>query len=158
MTNEILLRDVIEDDLPVFYEHQIDADAVEMAAHLPRDQEAFQLHWTDLLAKETVIKKAILVDQRVAGYIISFVYFGVREVGYWIGQEYWGQGIATRALSKFLEQVPLRPLRASVAKHNRGSLRVLEKCGFRIVGEDKAFSNIGGKVAEGIVLDLGMTE
>ena len=154
MTNEILLRDVVEDDLPVFYEHQIDADAVEMAAHLPRDYEAFQLHWTDLLAKNAVVKKTILVDQRVTGYVISFVYFGVREVGFWIGKEYWGQGIATRALSKFLEQVPLRPLRASAAKHNRGSLRVLEKCGFRIVGEDKAFSNMGGRVVEGIVLNL----
>jgi RimJ/RimL family protein N-acetyltransferase len=90
----------------------------------------------------------------VTGYVISFVYFGVREVGFWIGKEYWGQGIATRALSKFLEQVPLRPLRASAAKHNRGSLRVLEKCGFRIVGEDKAFSNMGGRVVEGIVLNL----
>lgn len=154
MTNEILLREVVEEDLPVFYAHQIDADAVEMAAHLPRDYEAFQLHWTDLLAKNAVVKKTILVDQRVTGYIISFVYFGVREVGFWIGKEYWGQGIATRALSKFLEQVPLRPLRASAAKHNRGSLRVLEKCGFRIVGEDKAFSNMGGRVVEGIVLNL----
>ena len=148
MTNEILLREVVEEDLPVFYEHQIDADAVEMAAHLPRDYEAFQLHWTDLLAKNAVVKKTILVDQRVTGYVISFVYFGVREVGFWIGKEYWGQGIATRALSKFLEQVPLRPLRASAAKHNRSSLRVLEKCGFRIVGEDKAFSNMGGRVVE----------
>lgn len=154
MTNEILLREVAEEDLPVFYAHQIDADAVEMAAHLPRDYEAFQLHWTDLLAKNAVVKKTILVDQRVTGYVISFVYFGVREVGFWIGKEYWGQGIATRALSKFLEQVPLRPLRASAAKHNRGSLRVLEKCGFRIVGEDKAFSNMGGRVVEGIVLNL----
>lgn len=154
MTNEILLREVVEEDLPVFYAHQIDADAVEMAAHLPRDYEAFQLHWTDLLAKNAVVKKTILVDQRVTGYVISFVYFGVREVGFWIGKEYWGQGIATRALSKLLEQVPLRPLRASAAKHNRGSLRVLEKCGFRIVGEDKAFSNMGGRVVEGIVLNL----
>lgn len=154
MTNEILLREVVEEDLPVFYAHQIDADAVEMAAHLPRDYEAFQLHWTDLLAKNAVVKKTILVDQRVTGYVISFVYVGVREVGFWIGKEYWGQGIATRALSKFLEQVPLRPLRASAAKHNRGSLRVLEKCGFRIVGEDKAFSNMGGRVVEGIVLNL----
>lgn len=154
MTNEILLREVVEEDLPVFYAHQIDADAVEMAAHLPRDYEAFQLHWTDLLAKNAVVKKTILVDQRVTGYVISFVYFGVREVGFWIGKEYWGQGIATRALSKLLEQVPLRPLRASAAKHNRGSLRVLEKCGFRIVGEDRAFSNMGGRVVEGIVLNL----
>ncbi|MDQ3660597.1 MAG: GNAT family N-acetyltransferase [Actinomycetota bacterium] len=33
------------------------------------------------------------------------------------------------------------PLRAHVAKHNVGSLRVLEKCGFKIVGES-AHGNI----------------
>src|SRR5215207_6997036 len=156
MTHEIRLRDVIEDDLPIFFGHQIQADAVEMAAHLPRDQESFQAHWIEILAKESVITKTILFDELVAGYILSFVYIGQREVGYWIGKEYWGQGIATRALSEFLDQVPLRPLRALVAKHNRGSLRVLEKCGFRIVGEEKEFSKVGGNAVGGIVLELGM--
>jgi RimJ/RimL family protein N-acetyltransferase len=158
MTHEIRLRDVIIDDLPVFFEHQIDSDAVEMAAHPPRDRDAFQEHWLELLSKESVIKKTILLDDLVVGYIMSFVYFVVREVGYWIGKEYWGQGIATRALLEFLDQVPLRPLRASAAKHNRGSLRVLEKCGFRLVGEDKEFSNVGGNIVEGFVFELGMND
>ena len=158
MTHEIRLRDVLIEDLPIFFEHQIDADATNMAAHLPRDQDAFQAHWAEMLSKESVIKKTILFDDRVAGYIMSFVYFGVREVGYWIGKEYWGQGIATRALLEFLAQVPLRPLQASVAKHNRGSMRVLEKCGFRLVGEDKEFSNMGGNVVEGFVFELGIND
>ena len=158
MTHEIRLRDVISDDLPIFFEHQRDWDAVDMAAHLPRDQDAFQAHWMEMLSKESVIKKTILFDDLVVGYIISFVYFGVREVGYWIGKEYWGQGIATQALLEFLDQVPLRPLHASVAKHNRGSMRVLEKCGFRLVGEDKEFSKIGGKVVEGFVFEIGMND
>ena len=154
MTHEIRLRDVIVDDLPIFFQHQIDVEAVHMAAHPPRDPDAFQAHWMELLSKETVIKKTILFDDLAVGYVLSFVYFGVREVGYWIGKEYWGQGIATRALLEFLDQVPLRPLRASAAKHNRGSLRVLEKCGFRLVGEDQEFSNVDGNVVEGFVFEL----
>jgi RimJ/RimL family protein N-acetyltransferase len=154
MTYEIRLRDVIMEDVPIFFEHQIDSDAVDMAAHPPRDPDAFQAHWVELLSKESAIKKTILVDDLVVGYILSFVYFGVREVGYWIGKEYWGQGITTRALLEFLVQVPLRPLRASAAKHNRGSLRVLEKCGFRLVGEEKEFANVGGHVVEGFVFEL----
>jgi RimJ/RimL family protein N-acetyltransferase len=154
MTHKIRLRDVIEEDLPIFFEHQIDTEAVQMAAHSPRDPDAFQAHWTELLSKESVIKKTILFDDLVVGYILSFVYFGVREVGYWIGKEFWGRGIATQALLEFLDQVPLRPLRASVAKHNRGSMRVLEKCGFRLVGEDKEFSNMNGNVVEGLVFEL----
>jgi RimJ/RimL family protein N-acetyltransferase len=158
MTHEVRLRDVIMEDLSIFFEHQLDADAVHMAAHLPRDQDAFQAHWMELLSRESVIKKTILFEDRVAGYILSFVYFGVREVGYWIGKEFWGQGIATQALLEFLDQVSLRPLRASVAKHNRGSMRVLEKCGFRLVGEDKEFSTVDGNVVEGFVFELGMND
>jgi RimJ/RimL family protein N-acetyltransferase len=154
MTHEIRLRDVSVEDLPIFFEHQIDSVAVQMAAHPPRDRDAFQEHWMELLSKETVTTKTILVDDLVAGYILSFVYFGVREVGYWIGKEYWNQGIATQALLEFLDQVSLRPLRASVAKHNRSSLRVLEKCGFRLVGEEKEFANVGGKIVEGFIFEL----
>jgi RimJ/RimL family protein N-acetyltransferase len=152
---EVVLRDVITDDLPILFEQQIDPQAVEMAAHPPRDREAFQAHWIELLAKESVIKKTILLDGVVAGYVMSFVYFGQREVGYWIGKEYWGQGVATRALSAFLDQVPVRPLFAVAAKHNRSSLRVLEKCGFKIVAEEKEFSQVGGTTIEGFVLKLG---
>ena len=44
--------------------------------------------------------------------------------------------MATRALSAFLREVPTRPLYAGVAEHNRASIRVLEKCGFRVSDED----------------------
>ncbi|PYQ34013.1 MAG: hypothetical protein DMF55_10480, partial [Acidobacteria bacterium] len=84
-----------------------------------------------------VAKKTILFDGRVAGNIVSFQQLGRPLVGYWIGKEYWGRGIATRALSEFLNHVTARPLHARVAKHNRASIRVLEKCGFRICGEDR---------------------
>ncbi len=57
-------------------------------------------------------------------------------MGYWLGREYWGKGIATRALSLFLDQVTARPLYAYVAKHNLASIRVLQKCGFTITSEE----------------------
>jgi RimJ/RimL family protein N-acetyltransferase len=54
-------------------------------------------------------------------------------VGYWLGREFWGQGIATQALALFLKEERTRPLVAHVAQHNIGSRRVLEKCGFVVV-------------------------
>ena len=77
----------------------------------------------------------ILLEGQVAGSIVSFAQSGKLQVGYWIGRSYWGQGIATKALSAFLGHVKARPLYAHVAKHNIASLRVLEKCGFTICGE-----------------------
>ncbi len=59
-----------------------------------------------------------------------------RLLCYWIGREFWGRGIASVAVRQFLESETTRPLTARVAKHNPGSIRVLEKAGFTRVGED----------------------
>jgi RimJ/RimL family protein N-acetyltransferase len=131
MTGDVQLRDVTSDDLPIFFEHQLDQKAIDMAAFPPRDREAFMSHWTTkVLGDETVIVKTILLDGQVAGNIVSFERSGEREVGYWIGEEFWGKGVATKALSEFLNLVKARPLYARVATQNVASIRVLEKCGF----------------------------
>jgi len=151
----VQLRDVSEDDLPIFFEHQIDPDACEMAAFPPRDRGRFMEHWAKILADETVERKTILHDGQVAGYIVCFERGGKRQVGYWIGRDFWGRGIATRGLTEFLDSVQKRPLYAFVAKHNIGSLRVLEKCGFIVHGEGKLPSDDGRPVVEEFILMLG---
>jgi RimJ/RimL family protein N-acetyltransferase len=107
-----------------------------MAAFPARDRAAFDDHWArNVLGNPTAITQTILCDGRPAGYVGSWLQDGVRLVGYWIGNEYWGKGVATRALAAFLHVVPHRPLFAHVAEHNFASIRVLEKCGFRIESE-----------------------
>ena len=158
MTSDVLLRDVTDGDLPIFFEHQLDPDANHMAAFPARDRHAFMAHWTKILGDETVTIKTILFDGHVAGNVVSWEQSGEQEVGYWIGREYWGKGIASKALSEFLGYVKARPLYAHVAKHNIASIRVLEKCGFTISGEDKGFSNAGGEEIEGFILILRANE
>jgi RimJ/RimL family protein N-acetyltransferase len=136
VTRGVRLRDVAEADLPLFFEHQRDPEATQMAAFPARDRAAFMAHWTRILADATLAKQTILVDGQVAGNIGSWEQDGEREVGYWLGREYWGQGVATQALAAFLAQITSRPLYAHVVKHNIGSRRVLEKCGFTVCGED----------------------
>jgi RimJ/RimL family protein N-acetyltransferase len=128
----VLLRDVSEGDLPVFFEHQLDADAIYMAAFTAEDP-----------------------SDRVAGHVSSFEQSGEREVTYGLGREYWGRGVATAALWEFLWHDATRPLYARVAKDNLGSIRVLQKCGFEISGEDRGFANARGEEVEEFVLTLG---
>ena len=154
MTNDISLREVQESDLPIFFEHQRDPLANQMAAFPARGREAFMAHWAKIMKDESVILKTILFVGQVAGNVLSFEMDGEREVGYWLGREFWGKGIATIALSLFLEVVKIRPLFAYVAKHNIASQRVLEKCGFILSGETKEFSNLNGVLVEGIILIL----
>jgi RimJ/RimL family protein N-acetyltransferase len=149
----VVLRDVAESDLAVFYDHQLDPEATRMAAFPARDWKPFSAHWRRILGDETVITQTVLVDGRVAGNVVSWQGPGGRLVGYWIGRSFWGKGIATRALSAFLGQVEERPLFARVAKHNVASIRVLEKCGFTIAGEDGG-SGAGGDDVEEFILKL----
>ena len=133
----VTLRDVTEADLPVFFEFERDPVANEMAAFPARDREAFMQHWTvNILGNDTGRKRTVLLDGEVVGNMLSWEQSGDTLVGYWIGREYWGRGVATRALTLFLTEVDTRPLHAHVVNHNIGSIRVLEKCGFRIVGEE----------------------
>jgi RimJ/RimL family protein N-acetyltransferase len=132
----IYLRDVLASDLPIFFKQQRDPIANEMAGFPARDRDAFMAHWAKNLPNASNIHKTILYGDQVAGNIVSWEHAGEREVGYWLGREFWGKGIATRALSLFLEQVTSRPLYAHVVKHNLASIRVLEKCGFTLTDED----------------------
>ncbi|MFG6117825.1 GNAT family N-acetyltransferase [Thalassobacillus sp. B23F22_16] len=94
--SNIMLRDVMEEDLPVFFKHQQDRDANHMAAFAsedPRDWNSFLTQWNKILADEDIIKQIITVQNNVAGNILCFEQFGVPGVSYWIGKEYWGRGI-----------------------------------------------------------------
>jgi RimJ/RimL family protein N-acetyltransferase len=128
--SEVTLRDVEEADLPVFFDQQLDEGAAWMAAVAARDREPFDAHWAKITQDPTIRIRTILAGGAVAGNVLSFVRDDKREVGYWLGREFWGRGIATQALAQFLAQVDERPLYAGVAEHNAGSIRVLEKCGF----------------------------
>ncbi|MDP9234819.1 MAG: GNAT family N-acetyltransferase [Actinomycetota bacterium] len=133
----VSLRDVIESDLPTLFEHQSDPEANAMAGFPARTKDAHYAHWHKLLADDTLVTKAIVVDGRVAGNIGSWQQEGEREIGYWIGKDDWGKGIATSAVMQLLELVRVRPLYAHVVAHNGASLRVLEKCGFKVIGVNK---------------------
>ena len=129
MPARILLRDVVDDDLPVFFAHQSDAVASRAAAFPVREREAFTAHWASIRRDPAVLAKTILLDGAVVGYVGSFTRSGERLLGYWIGREWWRRGIATQALTLFLELDPTRPLRARVARHNVASIRALISLG-----------------------------
>jgi len=125
-----VLRDVAESDLDVFYEHQREQEANEMAIFPARDRAAFDAHWQRVRANDSAITKTIVSEGEVAGNIGSWEQDGRRFVGYWVGRQFWGKGLATSALREFVSEVTDRPLYAWVATSNVGSIRVLEKCGF----------------------------
>lgn len=66
------------------------------------------------------------------------VYRKSAEIGYWIGEPFWGKGIATKALTLATQYafntLELERLFANIFQGNEASKRVLEKCGFQLEG------------------------
>jgi RimJ/RimL family protein N-acetyltransferase len=131
----VKLRPVEDSDLDAFFAHQADREAARVADVPSRDRAAFDVHWARIRADRRIVIRTIEVDGQVAGNLLSFIHEGMQVVGYWVGREWWGRGVATAALAEFLEVVDARPLHATVAHGNAASVRVLEKNGFRLLRE-----------------------
>jgi RimJ/RimL family protein N-acetyltransferase len=152
-----VLREVRDEDLDVLFEQWADPVAMQMAAFtVPdhTDRDAFERRWSRLRADDSVLNRAIVVDEEVAGTIGSWGDTDAREVTYWIGRAYWSRGVATAALRAFLAVDPCRPLYGRVAHDNVGSRRVLEKCGFRVVATERGFAEARSGEIEELVLRL----
>jgi RimJ/RimL family protein N-acetyltransferase len=154
MTRVAVLREVVEADLDAFYEHQLDPEATRMALFPARDREAFDAHWGRLLSNDAATKKTIVHEGEVAGNALCWEADGRSYVGYWLGREFWGKGLATRALAELVEEVRARPLHAWVATSNVASIRVLEKCGFVVVGTRTEVDEKLGEPVEELLLEL----
>ncbi|MFD9485987.1 GNAT family N-acetyltransferase [Streptomyces sp. NPDC059991] len=152
----VVLREVRDDDLPVFFTHMSDPESVRVAAFAaedPTDRARFATHWARLRASDDLIR-TVLADGEVAGHAAVYGPPDHREVTYWVDRAHWGRGIATAALSALVGLVPQRPLHARAAADNTGSIRVLQKCGFEVVGHDRGFANARGAEIDEVVLAL----
>jgi RimJ/RimL family protein N-acetyltransferase len=102
----------------------------------------------------SAVQRVIEADGTIAGTIGWFTIDGRTEVTYWIVRDQWGKGIASAALKSSLSMITERPLFARAASDNAGSLRVLEKAGFRRIGVDRGFANGRGQEIEETILRL----
>ena len=122
-----------------------------MAAFPSREREAFMTHWANrILGNPLASSHTVLVAGEVAGYVGAWTEpdAGERQVCYWLGRAYWGQGIATAAIAHLLKTETVRPLHAHVVRHNAGSIRVLEKNGFLKIGAEEFSPPDGSRIEE----------
>ncbi|MGW6530606.1 GNAT family N-acetyltransferase [Streptomyces venezuelae] len=154
---DVSLREVHDSDLPVFFRQMNDPESAHMAAFTPEDptdHDAFDAHWAKMRTSADITVRTVLADGDVVGNAGVYGEPGEREVTYWIDRAYWGRGLATAALRGLLELEPQRPLFARAAADNAASIRVLEKCGFRISAQDRGYAPARGKEIDEVVLVL----
>ncbi|MFI6643009.1 GNAT family N-acetyltransferase [Streptomyces sp. NPDC050504] len=132
MDNHVQLRDVEQADLETFFEQENDEEAARRSRFTPRARDAFMTHWrTRVLGDPANRVQAVTVDGELAGNVVAWWDGERRFIGYWLGRPYWGRGIGTEALGLFLGLERERPLYADPHEGNTGSVRLLEKHGFR---------------------------
>ncbi|MFF3646871.1 GNAT family N-acetyltransferase [Streptomyces sp. NPDC002564] len=154
---DVSLRPVHDSDLPVFFRQMSDPESRYMAAFTPEDPTdhvRFDAHWSTLRSAPGVDVRTVLADGDVVGNAAVYGEPGEREVTYWIDRAYWGRGLATAALGALLDLVPERPLYARAAADNAGSIRVLEKCGFRLSTTERGYAAARGAEIDEVVLVL----
>jgi RimJ/RimL family protein N-acetyltransferase len=140
----IKLRKTAESDLEHLFKFQRDPEAIRMAAFTPEDpsdRQAYMNKWRKLLASQEVCMRSIVVEEELAGSVLSFVMDGEREITYWLDRAFWGRGIGSVALKLFLQEEERRPLWARAAIDNHGSIRVLEKNGFERVAQERGYAH-----------------
>jgi len=155
---DVALRPIDDSDLDALFDQMRDPESVRMAAFAakdPNDRSAFDTHMSMVRASADGTSRAVIRGGRLVGSIASFVSDGHTEVTYWIDRSVWGQGVASQALAVFLDTVRVRPLYARAASDNVGSLKVLQRAGFTIIGTEISYANARGTEIEETILRLG---
>lgn len=142
----VALRAVRTTDLDQFFADQADPQSAALAVVPARSRPEFLSHWAKISADPRVVLRTITASGDPVGNALSFVRDGHRHIGYRISRAHWGRGVASTALPLLLHEISERPLIATVAEHNAGSIRVLEKSGFRYVSSEPWEDGITGAI------------
>lgn len=153
----ITLRATEVNDLDTLFTFQMDDEAGYLAAFVNenwKDKEAYLAKWNRLLTDGTVQIRTVMLDDRVAGSVLTWQLEDELQIAYGLGKEFWNKGITTTALRQFLAIVPDRPLFGRVAFDNIGSIKVLTKCGFKKINEEQSYAHARQKEITELVFIL----
>lgn len=124
----------------------------------PYTEKDAQEYITSMLAadKTKTFAFAITVDDKVVGSIGVFrcdnIHFRAAEMGYYIGEPYWGRGLGTSAVTQvckyIFDKTDIIRIFAEPFAYNTASCRVLEKAGFQFEGLLRSNAVKNGKVVD----------
>lgn len=155
------LREVQDEDLPIFFGYLQDPHAQSMAASTFEDYadtQAFTSFWAKLRRKEGATVRTITIGDTpddVAGHISIAPNDEGLQARYWVDRPLWGRGIATSALRSILQEVEERPIFAHISRANEAGAAVLLRNGFNLIGEETGFDAGKGRMIDELIYRLG---
>lgn len=158
-TKRLILRPWRESDAECLYHFAKNPNVGPIAGWPPHKniEESLNTIRTIFNKKETY---AITINERAIG-CVSLIFYpdtnhywpdkGV-ELGYWIGEEYWGQGLVAEASKELIEHgfndLNIKKIYASFQVENNQSKRVLEKLGFKYYSNLKGTNHLKEEIEE----------
>ncbi len=158
LTDRLVLRLPHEEDIDALAVLADNVNVARMLARLPypysRDH---AVDFIKLAASGAIGQFAYAITLAETGEFIGSItlhdhkYGSGYEIGYWLGEPYWGKGYATEATTALIDlsfrELSLEQIYISAQSRNEGSKRVIEKCGFRHTGSAVGHSVIDGDVS-----------
>jgi len=113
-----------------------------LSTRLPFPYSEDDANWWISTGSKNGIVRAITVEEQLIGCVGAeagdFEESRTAEIGYWVGEQFWGSGYATQAVKALTDHVfsetDIIRVYASVFSPNYASMRVLEKCGYEREG------------------------
>jgi len=149
----ISLRKFKDVDAPLLVEYLNHPQVTQyITAAIPTPYTLEDAHWWIKHSKQSTLIKAITYQGQFIGCISAtpgqFEYSHSAEIGYWLGHAYWQQGLATQALTLFVEKLQqegeFKRVYVSVVTDNNRSISVLKKNEFQLEGTLKQASYKNG--------------
>lgn len=105
------------------------------------------------------ITRAIVINGEAVGsigvFVMDDVYKKSAEIGYWLGEDYWGKGIMSEAVNIIIKEAfdrfDIVRIHAEIFSNNSGSKRVLEKTGFKFEGRKEKSVYKNGEILDSLV-------
>ena len=113
-----------------------------LSSRIPFPYSSSDADWWVSTGSKNGFVNAIVVNDKLVGCVGaergSFEESRSAEIGYWIGEPYWGHGYATEAVDRLTRSLfsdtDIVRIFAPVFSPNRASMRVVEKCGYKLEG------------------------
>ena len=138
-TKRLELRKLCRDDLAALVRQIDDWEVARWLSRVPypytmADAETWLSHVETQKLALTIFRN----DHLVGGVGLSEGDDGYHELGFWLGQDYWGRGYATEAAAALLDHartgLGIEAIKASYITGNEASANVLQKLGFERTG------------------------
>jgi RimJ/RimL family protein N-acetyltransferase len=160
--SQAILRPCRESDIESLVKHIGSAAVARDTSAIPHPYTAEHAReWLQSEERSGENQFAITVDAQVVGGIGLMpldrlpVSAHAMEIGYWLGEAYWGRGMMTEAVRAVTEwglaELKLVRIEASVYARNAASARVLEKAGFVYEGRRRARYFKEGEYIDGLM-------